>query len=280
MGIGLWDKAENLKLIEQAVKVARSCDVTILAIGGNEGSYREGLDRSNLDLIGEQNELVKALLETGKPVVVLLFNGQPLSINYIEENAPAIVECWYPGEATGAAVADVLFGKVNPSGKLPITFPVSVGKIPSYYNRKPSAKLKYFDDAKEYLYPFGYGLSYTTYEYSNLTLDPLSFKKGDSTNVTITVKNTGKVAGDEIIQLYIRDLVSSVTRPVKELKGFRKVHLNPGEEKRVTFYISDKHLAMYNENMDFVVEPGEFKVMVGSSSRNSDLLEKSFRVTE
>lgn len=280
MGIGLSDRAENLKLIEEAVKVAKTCDVTILAIGGNTDSYREGLDRSSLDLIGEQNELVKALLETGKPVVVLLFNGQPLCINDIEENAPAIVECWHPGEATGTAVADVLFGKVNPSGKLPITFPTSVGKIPSYYNRKPSAKLKYFVDSKEFLYPFGYGLSYTTFEYSNLSVNPISFKSSDSTKVTVTVKNKGKVAGDEIVQLYIHDLVSSVTRPVKELKSFRKIHLSPGEMKDVTFYISAKHLAMYNEKMEYVVEPGEFKVMVGSSSKNSDLLEKKFEVAE
>ncbi len=161
-----------------------------------------------------------------------------------------------------------------------ITFPASVGHIPSHYDRKPSARLKYVIDTKEYLFPFGFGLSYTTFNYSNLSVDPLSFKSGDSTNVTVNVKNTGKFAGDEIVQLYIRDLVASVTRPVKELKGFKKIHLEPGELETVSFSISARHLAMYNENMEYAVEPGEFEIMVGSSSKDDDLLKKKFSVLE
>jgi beta-glucosidase len=272
----LWDRQENLELIKEAAAVAASCDLTILAIGSNTTLCREAGggntsgDRSSLDLVGEQNELAAAVLHTGKPVVVLLFNGRPLSFNYIAEQAPAILECWYPGEATGTAVADILFGKVNPSAKLPITFPASVGHIPSYYNRKSSAPLKYAVNTKEWLYPFGYGLSYTHFSYSNLSVTPSVIEQTGTAVVTVDVKNKGEVAGDEIVQLYIRDVVSSATRPVKELKDFKRVHLQPGERKAVQFEITPDKLAFYNEEMKNMVEPGQFVVMVGTNSVTLD----------
>lgn len=271
--IELYDHEKNLKLIREAVNVATSCDVILLAIGDNTDLCHESGDLPTLDLVGEQNELVAAMQRTGKPVVVLLFNGRPLSINYIQENIPAILECWHPGEATGTALADVLFGRVNPSGKLTITFPVSVGYVPSYYNRKHSSPIKYLISGKEYLYPFGYGLSYTTFRYSNLAIDRPSMKAGDTARVSVDIKNIGSVAGDEIAQLYIRDMVSSVTRPVKELKGFGRVSLLPGETKTVHFEITPDKLELYNENMEKVIEPGMFNIMVGSSSESLDTLQ-------
>ena len=266
----------NLKLIKEAVDIAKNCDAIILAIGDNSDLCQElegGGDASSLDLTGEQDELAKAMYETGKPLIVLLFNGRPVSINYIEKNLPAIIECWHPGEATGTAVADVVFGKVNPSGKLTITFPVSVGQIPAYYNRKPSSPIKYVLDDRKYLYPFGYGLSYTTFEYKNLTISPSSIKSGETAKVSVDVTNTGKMKGDEIVELYIHDLLASVTRPVKELKGFERIGLNPGETKTVTFTITPAQLEFYNEEMKKVIEPGMFDIMVGSSSVNVNTIQ-------
>ena len=272
------DRKENLKLIQQAVKTVKDCDIIILAIGDNIDLCRETTgqmlgDISTLDLLGEQDELVKAMQETGKPVIALLFNGRPLSINYIEENIPAIIECWHPGEATGTAIADVLFGIVNPSGKLTITFPISVGHIPAYYNRKNSSPVHYVTSDKEYLYPFGYGLSYTSFEYSKLTIDKQLITKGETATVKIDVKNTGDMAGDEVVQLYIHDLMGSVTRPVKELKGFERISLSPGETKKVSFTITSDKLEFYNEDMKKVVEPGMFDIMVGSSSEKLDTVQ-------
>jgi beta-glucosidase len=179
-------------------------------------------DRTSLDLVGRQNELVKAMVELGKPVIVFLFNGRPLSINYIKENVPAIFECWYLGQETGHAVAQALFGDFNPSGKLPITIPRSVGHIPAYYNHKPSARRGYLFDDVSPLYPFGFGLSYTSFAIENVRLKNKRIKTNGSTRLIVDVKNTGKIDGSEVIQMYIRDLVSSVTRPVKELKGFHR----------------------------------------------------------
>jgi len=249
----------------------------VLAIGGNEQTSREAWarthmgDRTCLNLIGRQEELVGAMLKTGKPVIVFLFNGRPLSINYVNETVPVIYECFYVGQETGYAVADVLLGNHNPGGKLPITIPRSVGHLPAFYNYKPSARRGYLFDDVSPLYAFGYGLSYTTFTISAPKLSKTKIGRKDSTSVSVSVKNTGSRAGTETIQLYIRDLVSSVTRPVKELKGFQKVSLKPGESKTVTLEITPDSLSFYDINMDYVVEPGDFEIMVGNSSRDEDL---------
>jgi beta-glucosidase len=275
---------EDRKQIKEAVKVARRADVIVLAIGGNEQTSREawGLkhlgDRASLDLIGRQEELVKAMLATGKPVIVLLFNGRPLSINYVSQHVPAIFECWYLGQETGHAVADVLFGDFNPGGKLPITIPRSAGHLPAFYNYKPSARRGYLFDDVSPLYAFGYGLSYTTFEIKNVRLSTgsRSVRVGSlatarGTVVLADVTNTGEREGTEVVQMYIRDLVSSVTRPSKELKGFKKVSLKPGETKTVALDITPELLAFYDVNMNHVVEPGEFEIMIGASSRDCGL---------
>jgi beta-glucosidase len=271
------DPVEDHKQIAEAVGVAKQADVIVLALGGNEQTSREAWsrvhmgDRTSLDLIGRQEELVKAMLALGKPVIVLLFNGRPLSINYVSQNVTAILECWYLGQETGHAVADVLFGDFNPGGKLPISFPRSAGHLPVFYNYKPSARRGYLFDDVSPLYAFGYGLSYTTFEIKNVRLAKKSIRRNQATRVMADVTNTGKREGTEVVQMYIRDLVSSVTRPIKELKGFEKVSLPPGETKTVTLDITPDSLAFYDINMRFVVEPGEFEIMVGNSSRDSDL---------
>jgi len=268
---------EDRQKIAEAVKTAEQADVIILAIGGNAITSREAWnenhlgDRPSLELVGRQNELAAAVLKTGKPVVVLLFNGRPLSINFVNENVPAILECWYLGQETGGAVPDVLFGDFNPCGKLPISFPRSAGHVPAYYNHKPNDRRGYLFDDVSPLYAFGYGLSYTTFEYSNLRLAKSEIGIDESTTVTVDVTNTGKQAGHETVQMYIRDCVSSVTRPVKELKGFEKIFLHAGETQTVTLDITPDKLAFWNVNMNFVVEPGEFEIMVGSSSQDTDL---------
>jgi beta-glucosidase len=279
------DPEEDRKMIAEAVKVAEKADVIVLAIGGNEQTSREAWmlnhmgDRTSLDLIGRQNELVKAMLDTGKPIVVFLFNGRPLSINFVHENVPAIFECWYLGQETGHAVADVLFGDYNPGGKLPISVPRSVGHVPAYYNHKPSARRGYLFDDVTPLYAFGYGLSYTEFSIENVRLETDTVKRNGTTRVLADVTNTGKREGTEIVQMYIRDLVSSVTRPVKELKGFRKVRLKPGETETVALDITPESLAFYNVQMKYVVEPGDFEIMVGNSSRDEDLTKVVLHVT-
>jgi beta-glucosidase len=271
------DPEEDRRQIAEAVRVARKADAIVLAIGGNEQTSREawGLnhmgDRTSLDLIGRQEELVKAMVATGKPVIVFLFNGRPLSINWIDQNVPVIYECWYLGQETGRAVADVLFGDVNPGGKLPISVPRSAGHLPVFYNHKPSARRGYLFDDVSPLYAFGYGLSYTTFSIANPRLTRKKIKRDGSTQLSVDVTNTGKRAGSEVVQLYIRDVVSSVTRPVKELKGFRKVHLEPGESATVAFDITPDLLKFYDVDMKYVVEPGDFELMIGNSSRNEDL---------
>ena len=217
-------------------------------------------------MIGRQYDLVKAILEIGKPTIVLLINSGPLSINYIAENVPAILEGFYLGQETGVGVADVLFGDYNPSGKLTISFPRSVGQLPLYYNRKPTARRGYLFTNKEPLFPFGFGLSYTTFAYSNLKVNPARIGVAGEARVSVTVTNTGKRAGDEVVQLYIRDLVSSVTRPIMELKDFKRVSLAPGESKTVEFVITPDKLAFLDLNMKSIVEPGWFDIMVGTSS--------------
>jgi beta-glucosidase len=280
------DPAEDHKQIAEAVKVAQKADVIVLAIGENEQTSREawGLshmgDRTKLDLIGRQSELVEAMVKTGQPVVVFLFNGRPNSITDLAENAPAIFECFYLGQETGHAVADVLFGDVNPSGKLPITIPRSVGHLPVFYNYKPSARRGYLFDDVSPLFSFGYGLSYTTFKLENVKLSKKKIKRDGSTTVSVEVTNTGKRAGAEVVQMYIRDVVSSVTRPVKELKGFQKVFLEPGETKTVKLEITPESLAFWDIEMKYKVEAGDFEIMVGTSSRNEDLQKVILKIEE
>ena len=271
------DPDTDRKQIAEAVKVARRADAIVLAIGGNEQTSREAWspkhlgDRPSLDLVGRQEDLVKAMLATGKPVVVLLFNGRPISINYVSQNVPAILECWYLGQETGHAVAEVLFGDANPGGKLPISIPRSAGHLPAFYNHKPSARRGYLFDEVSPLYAFGYGLSYTTFAIENVRLARKRIARDGQTQLLLDVTNTGARAGSEVVQMYIRDLFSSATRPIKELKAFHKIFLEAGETKNVAFEITPEQLAFYDIHMKYVVEPGEFEIMVGSSSRDSDL---------
>jgi beta-glucosidase len=278
------DPAEDRKSIAEAVEVANQADVVVLAIGGNEQTSREAWalnhmgDRASLDLVGRQDELVAAIAATGKPVIVFLFNGRPLSIRNLTEKAAAIFECWYMGQEMGTAVAEVLFGDANPGGKLPITIPRSVGHLPAYYNYKPAARRGYlFDDVRP-LYPFGFGLSYTAFQFGEPRLEKSVIKRSESTVVRVDVSNTGPVTGDEVVQMYIRDKVSSVTRPVKELKGFGRITLEPGQTETVVFDIKPEHLAFYDINMKYGVEPGEFEIMVGNSSQDQDLQKVILRV--
>ena len=269
---------EKLKIAE-AVEVALASDVIVLVIGGNEQTSREAWnkfhlgDRASLQLVGMQDELIDALHETGKPMIAFVYNGRPLAFNNLIEKADAIFECWYPGQESGVAVADILFGDYNPGAKLPISFPRSVGHIPVYYNHKPSARRGYLADDVSPLYPFGYGLSYSTFESSNLHLEKEVISRDESVLVKVDVKNTGSLKGDEVIQLYIRDELSSVTRPVKELKDFARITLEPGETKTVALEISPEKLKFWDINMEYLVEPGRFTIMVGNSSADKDLEE-------
>lgn len=269
--------------IKEALELAKKCDAVLLVMGGNEFTCREGWgedhtgDRVDLNLLGPQDELAKAIMETGKKTAVLLINGRPLAINYLAENAPAIIEGWYLGQEQGTAVANVLFGKVNPGGKLTATFPRSVGQLPVYYNHKPIVHERSFvEGSYSPLFPFGFGLSYTTFEYSNFKVNKAKVISGEPVVVSVEVTNSGDREGDEIVQLYIRDKVSSVTRPVKELKDFKRISLAKGETKTVEFTITADKLQFYNLDMKRVVEPGEFEVMVGKNS--VDYLSEIFEV--
>jgi beta-glucosidase len=266
---------ENAKLISEAVEVAKEAEVIILCVGENEHLCREAWaqnhigDNMTLDLFGQQDELTKAIIAIGKPVVIYLMNGRPLSVNYLSKTALAIIEGWYMGQETGTAAADIIFGDINPSGKLTITFPKSVGQLPMYYNHKPTAQyLDYLSLDTMPLFPFGHGLSYAKFEYSNLKLSSTEMKADGKITVSVDITNSGKMAGDEIVQLYIRDIVSSVTRPVLELKDFTRITLDAGQTKNVEFEINESKLKFWDINMNCVVEPGEFKVMVGRSSVN------------
>ncbi|HSR54521.1 MAG TPA: glycoside hydrolase family 3 N-terminal domain-containing protein [Acidobacteriota bacterium] len=270
--VELWDVEDNRRMIAEAVESARRSDVAIVAVGGNEQTSREAWaeqhlgDRTSLQLVGEQGELVRAVVATGTPTVVVLIHGRPLAVTWIAENVPAIVEAWYPGQEGGAALARVLFGDVNPGGKLPVTIPRSVGHLPAFYNYKPTARRGYLFDTIEPLWPFGFGLSYTTFEISAPQLDRSTIGVSERAAVSVQVTNTGARAGDEVVQLYIRDRISSVTRPVLELKGFRRITLEPGESRRVSFEVGPAQLRFYDRSMRRVVEPGEFEIRVGSSS--------------
>jgi len=267
------DLAEDECLIAKAVTTARKADVVLLVLGENETVCQEAWsethlgDRDSLDLPGRQDELVRKVVETGVQVVVLRLNGRPLSVNYTAEHANALFEGWYLGQEGGTACADALFGDVNPGGKLPITFPRSVGQLPAYYNHKPSARRSYLWAEKTPLFPFGHGLSYTTFEYKNLHMTPAQIKPDGQAIVRVEVTNTGRRAGDEVVQLYIHDILTErVTRPVKELKGFRRITLQPGERQVVECMLNTEALSYLNERMVRVVEPGMFEVMVGTSS--------------
>jgi beta-glucosidase len=270
--VQLPDAASQLKRIEEAVGVARGADVAIVVVGENERTNREAWgenhlgDRDSLDLIGYQDQLIKAIVETGKPTIVFLINGRPLSINYAAEHVPAILEGWYLGEEGGTAAARVLFGDVNPGGKLPITFPHSVGQLPDYYNHKPTMNRSYLFVGRKPLFPFGWGLSYTTFAFENLRLEPAEIGAEGQTTASVDVTNTGSREGDEVAQLYIHQRLASVTRPVMELRGFERVTLKPGEKKTVHFKITPIELQMLNRDMHWVVEPGAFDIMVGPSS--------------
>lgn len=271
--IELEDDEANLARIDEAADAVKDCEVIILCLGSDRHMAREAYsdyhrgDNASLELRSMQNELVKRMADTGKPVIVLLYNGGPLAFEVMNSLASAVLECWFPGQENGTAAADILFGDVNPGGKLPITIPRSSGQLPVFYNHKPSARNRsyLFEDIKP-LYPFGYGMSYTRFEYGNLRIYSDRIAKGVSTQVLVDVKNTGSAEGAEIVQLYLRDRVSSITRPVKELKGFVKILLKPGETKSVKFLITPETLGFYNDQNEFVVEPGEFEIMVGSSS--------------
>jgi beta-glucosidase len=263
----------NRRKIDSAVAVAQSADIIICAVGQNEQFSREAEaprhygDVTTLDLPSDQDELVKALVATGKPVIVYLAHGRPLSINYIAEHAGAILDGWFTGEESGNAAAAILFGDVNPSGKLTVSVPRSVGQIPIYYNHKPSAQfLPYVTESNRPLYVFGYGQSYTTYRYSAVRLSSATMAADAAVTVSVDVTNTGEMAGDEIVQLYIYQKMSSVTRPVKELKDFSRVHLGVGETKSVSFRIDGGKLAVWGKDMHYTVEPGNFDIMVGGAS--------------
>lgn len=268
----LATKAETKGMLEKAVAAAKKSDVAVVVVGDNEATSREAWaeshlgDRASLNLLGEQQELVDAIIATGKPTIVILIGGRPLAINKIARTAPAIIEGWYLGQETGTAVARVLFGDVNPSGKLPVSFPRSVGHIPAYYNYKPSAKRGYAFDQTSALFAFGHGLSYTTFDYSDLKVNKTSIRAGEMIDVSVIVTNTGERGGEEVVQLYINDPIASVTQPVKLLKGFKRIALVPKESKKVTFSISANQLGFYDRNRSFTLEPGKINLMLGAAS--------------
>jgi len=280
------DPRSEAEMIKEALKVAEKSDVIVATVGEGSEFTGESSSVTDIQIPETQKNLLKALAKTGKPVVLVLFTGRPLALNWEEENIPAILNVWFPGSEAGNSIADVLFGKVNPSGKLSTTFPQNVGQVPIYYAHKntgrPLAEGKWFekfrsnylDVSNDPLYPFGYGLSYTTFSYSDIKLSSNTLTKGKSITASVTLSNTGKYDGKEVVQLYTRDLVGSITRPVKELKGFQKVSLKAGESKTITFSISENDLKFYNSDLKFVAEPGDFQVFIGTNSR--DVKEASF----
>lgn len=266
----LPDEQEQ-QMIDEAVKVAMQAEVAILVLGGSEVTVKESKSRTSLDLPGHQLNLMKAVLATEKPVILVLLDGRASTINYAEANVPAIVHAWFPGEFTGQAVAEVLFGDYNPGGKLAVTFPKSVGQVPFAFPFKPGSDVPSKYSISGALYPFGYGLSYTTFAYSDLHISPEKQGVAGDITVSFSVKNTGKRKGDEIAQLYINDEFSSVTTYTKVLRGFDRVTLEPGESKKLTFKLTQQDLGLWNQNNQFVVEPGNFQVLVGASSKDIKL---------
>lgn len=283
---GMFDKALNRdnrpadSILKEALNIANQADVIVAALGESAEMTGESSSMSHIEIPETQEQLLKALVATGKPVVLVLFNGRPLAIKWESENVPAILDVWFGGSEAGDAIADVLFGNVNPSGKLSTTFPQNIGQVPIYYSHKntgrPLAEGKWFekfrsnylDVSNDPLYPFGYGLSYTTFSYSDIKLSNAFLKTGEPVKATVTVTNTGKTEGKETVQMYIRDMVGSITRPVEELKGFQKINLKPGESKEVTFSIGVDDLKFYNSDLKYVAEPGDFKVFIGGNCRD------------
>jgi beta-glucosidase len=258
----------------EAIRAAAASEVVIMALGEHYWQSGEAASRSNIDLPGLQEELFNEIVKLGKPLIVVLMNGRPLTLENVDQKASAILETWFLGTTTGDAIADVLFGDYNPSGKLPVTFPRNAGQIPIFYNHKNTGRpeseskftSKYLDVPNSPLYPFGYGLSYTTFEYSDITLSSKEMKMNDTLTANVYITNTGNRAGEEVVQLYIRQLVGSITRPVKELKAFEKIALEPGERKEVAFDLTWKDLAFYNAKNEFKAEPGEFFLFIGTNS--------------
>lgn len=276
-------------IIDEALQTSQQADVIVAALGESSEMSGESSSRTDLNIPTSQRRLLEALIKTGKPVVLVLFTGRPLTLTWENEHLPAILNVWFGGTQTGNAVADVLFGDINPSGKLPVTFPQNIGQLPLYYSQKNTGRpLKqgawfqkfrsnYLDVSNDPLYPFGYGLSYTTFSYSDIHLSNTKINSGESLTASVQVTNTGKYDGQEVVQLYIRDLVASQTRPIKELKGFKKIALNKGESKTVEFTISPEDLKFYNQQLEFSSEPGVFKVFIGTDSQ--DLQETEFELT-
>ena len=271
-GVKLVPAFVNRKLIAAAVQTAKKADVVVMVLGGNEQTSREAWadthlgDRSSLDLVGQQDDLAQAILALRKPTIVVLLNGRPLSVNYLAQKAPVLLEGWYLGQETGHAVADVLFGKTNPGGKLPVTIPRSAGQLPVFYDHKPTARRGYLFDTTQPLYPFGYGLSFTTFSISEPHLQTPSAANGEEVNVAVDVTNTGARAGDEVVQLYIHDDAASVTRPVIQLVRFKRISLQPGERRTLVFTLRPDDLALWNPGMQKVVEPGTFTIFAGANS--------------
>ena len=275
------------QMIDEAVKAAQASDVIVAAVGESRGMSHESSSRTDLHIPASQRELIKALKATGKPLVLVLMNGRPLSLLDENEQADAILETWFSGTEGGNAIADVLFGDYNPSGKLPITFPRSVGQIPTYYNHltigrpftpgKPgNYTSQYFDDTTGPLFPFGYGLSYTSFSLSDMALSSTTLNKSGKLDASVTVKNTGKRDGETVVQLYIQDVAGSMIRPIKELKNFQKVMLKAGEEKAIHFTITEDDLKFYNAQLKYAAEPGDFNVQIGLDSQ--DVKQQSFEL--
>jgi len=274
---------DSVQYFEEAIRVANQSDVVVVGIGEPITMVGEGHSRTHLDLPGVQLELLKELHKTGKPIVAVVLSGRPLLLDWLDHNMPAIIQAWHLGHQSGNAIADVLFGDYNPSGKLTISFPLSVGQIPVYYSYKTSGRpfrenlrwcSHYIDSPNAPLYPFGYGLSYSNFDYSEISLSQAEMSKNETITASVKVRNTGSYDGSEIVQLYIRDMKGSVTRPVKQLRGFKKIFLKKGEEKEVTFTISIEDLKFYDLNMHYLAEPGDFKVFIGKSS--TEVKEQSF----
>jgi beta-glucosidase len=280
------DQRTDEQLLAEALQIATQSDIIVAALGESAEMSGESSSRTNLEIPKAQKDLLQQLIKTGKPVVLVLFDGRPLVITEENKSVPAILNVWFPGSEAGYAIADVLFGDVNPSGKLSATFPRSVGQVPIYYAAKNTGrplgnkegnfekfKSNYLDERNEPLFPFGYGLSYTSFKYSNLRLSANTMKVSDKLQATIEVTNTGNFDGKEVVQLYIRDLVGSVTRPVKELKGFKKISLKKGETQTVSFEITVEDLKFYNSDLQFVAEPGRFQLFIGNNSDTTDKIE-------
>ncbi len=282
------DGRTKQQMLDEALAIAAQSDVIVAAVGESAEMSGESSSRSNIEIPAVQKELLAALLKTGKPVVLVLFTGRPLALKWESENVPAILNVWFAGSEAGYAVADVLFGDINPSGKLTTTFPQTIGQVPIYYSQKNTGRplgdgnwfqkfrSNYLDVNNDPLYPFGFGLSYTNFEYSNVSLNKNSMTQNGSITASVTVRNSGSRDGAEVVQLYIRDMVGSITRPVKELKGFQKIELKAGESRTVTFTITTNELKFYNSDLKFVAEPGDFKVFIGGNSR--DVKEAGFKL--